>query len=80
MGNNATKIVIEQTEDEALMSRLTLEHFGMDNATANSVNTGVTAQLLEFFAGLASIKAEHKGETFVPPKDLVKPQGFLWGD
>lgn len=80
MGNNATKIVIEQTEDEALMSRLTLEHFGMDNGTANTVNTAATAQLVDLFSALAAAKAAQTGETFIPPKDVVKTTGFLWGD
>jgi hypothetical protein len=71
---NSTKIVVEQADENGIMSRTTVEHFGMDNGTANSVNTGITAAVRDYFTKLAADKADKTGEVF------VKPQGFLWAD
>jgi hypothetical protein len=71
---NSTKIVVEQADESGIMSRTTVEHFGMDNGTANSVNTGITAAVLDYFTKLAADKADKTGEVF------IRPKSFLWSD
>jgi hypothetical protein len=54
---NELKIVMEQTEDGVLLSRLTLEYPGLENADANNINITLVGGMLAAVRGLADAKA-----------------------
>jgi hypothetical protein len=51
------KVVIEQSDDEGLLSRVTAEWHQMPNVEANQFNLATTQAILEVVKGFAAEKA-----------------------
>ena len=51
------KVVIEQADDEGMLSRVTAEWAQMPNAEANALNIGVTQAILDMVKSFAAQKA-----------------------
>ena len=73
-GNNALKITLEQTEDGAVLSTLTINYPSLENATANvlsfSLVDAVSATLASWSEGKAELIGE--GELFKIASDFRK--------
>lgn len=57
-GEQLITTIIQADEAGVLLSRTTIEHFGMTNAVANALNLAITQGMINSIQALAADKAE----------------------
>ena len=56
-GEQLITTIIQADEAGVLLSRTTIEHFGLDNTTANRLNLAITQGMVDSVTALAEHKA-----------------------